>query len=80
MITPVMKTLRFSDFKPTELVRDGVGNVFINRLGLVRILSTSLAAIKATHEKRGLKPLGRLIGGQRVYFLEDVQNYYNARN
>ncbi|WP_176777464.1 hypothetical protein [Candidatus Avelusimicrobium faecicola] len=76
----VYKKIPLTCFRPNEIVRDRVGNIFITREGVAAVFGISLVALSTTAKKRGLLPLARYIKGVKPYVLEDVEEYYNRRS
>ena len=71
--------LDVSAFPKTDLIVDGVGNVFLKRTAVARIMGCSLPALATTYKRKGLRPLDRYIRGHKVYVLADVEKIYNRR-
>ena len=71
--------LDVSSFPKTDLIVDGVGNVFLKRTAVARIMGCSLPALATTYKRKGLRPLDRYIRGHKVYVLADVEKIYNRR-
>jgi len=75
------KTLSLSDFKQSEIYTDALGNHFIKRAGVARILDVCETSLRTAYrEKYGFKPLAARRAGFVVYLLEDVAAIYNMRD
>lgn len=71
--------LKVEGFSDEEIVLDWVGNVFLTRRAVARVLGCSLTTLATTYKRKGLRPLDRYVGGKKVYVFEDVEKIYNRR-
>lgn len=76
---PTYIKLDINKFQKNEIVVDSVGNVFLKRTTVAKIMGCSLPVLATTFKRKGLRPMDRYINGFKAYFIEDVEKAYNRR-